>query len=77
MHTSPPPRFRVLCPPRAGVDTRFAWPGVDSKRLARALGHESVNRVALRGRGWIVRAHTRACPYALRNLDGSGKPRAV
>jgi hypothetical protein len=39
-------RFAFLCPPRAGVDTRPAWPGVDSKRLARALRHENVNRVA-------------------------------
>jgi hypothetical protein len=32
-----PPRFRVLCPPRAGVDTRSAWPGVDSAGRHRGL----------------------------------------
>jgi hypothetical protein len=30
-------RCRLLCPPRAGVDTRSAWPGVDCKGRHRGL----------------------------------------
>jgi hypothetical protein len=38
-------RFGLLCPPRAGVATRPAWPGVDAKRLPPNSGHEIVEHV--------------------------------
>ena len=56
-----------MCPPRAGVDTRPAWPGVDCAARHRVCPYALGKSVAVAA---FKKGRHRVCPYALRNLDG-------